>query len=74
MLALFLLFIITLLCLFGPILSPWPMDEIDWDNMGTAPDLSAAHYFGTDASGRDLYMRTLHGGRLSFLEGFWRRL
>ena len=69
MLALFLLFIITLLCLLGPMLSPWPMDEIDWDNMGTVPDFSAAHYFGTDASGRDLYARTLHGGRISLMVG-----
>ena len=69
MVALLLLFTIALLCLFGPALSPWPMDEIDWDNMGTAPDLSAAHYFGTDASGRDLYARTLHGGRISLMVG-----
>jgi len=69
MLSLFLLFSITLLCLLGPLLSPWPMDEIDWDNMGAAPDFSLAHYFGTDSSGRDLYSRTLHGGRISLMVG-----
>jgi len=69
MLALALLFLMMLLCVFGPMLSPWPLDEIDWDNMGAAPDVSIAHYFGTDASGRDLYVRTLHGGRISLMVG-----
>ena len=69
MLSLYCLFFIALLCVFGPMLSPWPLDEIDWDNMGTRPDFSTAHYFGTDASGRDLYTRTLYGGQISLMVG-----
>ena len=47
----------------GPWLSPWQFDAIDWDAIDAAP--SAAHWFGTDGSGRDLLVRTLSGARVS---------
>ena len=31
---------------------------------------SSAHWFGTDTTGRDVYSRTIHGGRVSMLVGF----
>ncbi|CAA6804679.1 MAG: Oligopeptide transport system permease protein OppC (TC 3.A.1.5.1) [uncultured Thiotrichaceae bacterium] len=61
--------VIVLLCVFGPMLSPWSFDEPDWDNIGTPPDFSTHHYFGTDENGRDLFVRTLHGGRISLMVG-----
>ncbi|KAG1649068.1 Oligopeptide transport ATP-binding protein OppD [Nymphon striatum] len=64
-----LLLIIALLCVFGPFFSPWELDSVDWDNMGTAPDFESAHYFGTDSNGRDLFVRTLEGGRISLMVG-----
>ena len=33
------------------------------------PPLSGGHLFGTDSLGRDLFTRTLHGGRMSLLIG-----
>lgn len=39
----------------------------DWEALSQAP--SAAHWFGTDAIGRDVMARTLAGGRLSLAIG-----
>ncbi len=61
--------LITLVCVLGPLFSPHPYDEIYWDNMGTAPDIASGFYFGTDANGRDLLVRTLVGGRISLMVG-----
>lgn len=60
---------ITLVCLFGPALSPWALDEIDWESIAAPPSWEGAHYFGTDALGRDLFVRSLSGGRISLLVG-----
>ena len=37
--------------------------------MSTAPTLEGYHFFGTDASGRDLLVRTAIGGRISLMVG-----
>jgi oligopeptide transport system permease protein len=60
---------ITLLCIIGPELSQWQFDDVDWDNMGTSPSILTGHLLGTDANGRDLLVRTLHGGRISLTVG-----
>jgi oligopeptide transport system permease protein len=57
------------LMLFGPYFSPYEIEFIDWENMSVPPDSSTQHYFGTDAMGRDLFVRTLQGGRISLLVG-----
>ncbi len=69
MASLILLWLIVLICLFAPALSPWDLDTVDWDNIGTPPDFASKHYFGTDANGRDLFVRTLQGGRISLMVG-----
>jgi len=51
---------------------PWLLDlpdphRPDWDALSAAP--SPAHWFGTDAIGRDVLARTLAGGRLSLAIG-----
>ena len=60
---------IALLSLLAPWLSPHGFDAIDWERIGAAPDWGSAHYFGTDAVGRDLLARTLQGGRISLMVG-----
>ncbi len=61
--------VVVVLSVLAPYLSPWPYDEVDWDNIQTPPDFAVGHYFGTDENGRDLFVRTLHGGRVSLSIG-----
>ncbi len=67
--AMVLLALIALLVVAAPWLSPWEFDAIDWDNISTPPNLATKHWFGTDSVGRDLFVRTLYGGRMSLLVG-----
>lgn len=62
-----LLITMVLLCLIGPLLAPWSAAHLDFDAVAQAP--SARHWFGTDSVGRDLFARTLEGGRISLLVG-----
>ncbi|KMW57731.1 Dipeptide transport system permease protein DppC [Candidatus Rhodobacter oscarellae] len=61
--------VITLICVFvglatlGPMLAPYDPTQIDIPNRLSAP--SAAHWLGTDAIGRDILSRLLHGARWS---------
>ncbi len=64
-----LLGIIVLLAVLAPWLSPFPYDEVYWDFVGAPPDLASGHIFGTDQNGRDLFVRTLYGGRVSLTVG-----
>jgi oligopeptide transport system permease protein len=64
-LALALLAAVALLALCAPLVSPWAYDSLDWHHLGQPPALGGAHWFGTDRLGRDLFVRTLHGVRLS---------
>jgi oligopeptide transport system permease protein len=62
--------LIGLLLLAGPALSPYAVDEIDFaGDWSQPPSVEDAHWFGTDSLGRDLFARTLHGGRVSLLVG-----
>ncbi len=65
--ALCLLALIGALALLGPWLSPWRFDSLDWQHLAQPPGATAAHWFGTDRLGRDLFVRTLYGLRLSLL-------
>ncbi|HYM41892.1 MAG TPA: ABC transporter permease subunit [Steroidobacteraceae bacterium] len=58
---------LALVALLAPAASPWAYDSLDWQHLAQPPGLSAAHWFGTDRLGRDLFVRTLHGVRLSLL-------
>jgi oligopeptide transport system permease protein len=56
---------LALLAVVAPLLSPWAYDSLDWRHLAQSPGLSASHWFGTDRLGRDLFVRTLYGLRLS---------
>jgi len=61
--------VMVLAVVFGPMLLPWEADFTDWDHTSSPPSLETGHWFGTDAVGRDLLVRTLEGGRISLLVG-----
>jgi oligopeptide transport system permease protein len=61
--------VIAGLALFAPWLSPHPYDEIYWERILAPPDFEHAHWFGTDGNGRDLFVRTLYGARVSLMVG-----
>ena len=63
-----LIILIILLAVFGPLLSPYTYSEQDFARKNQGP--SAEHWFGTDALGRDLFTRVLHGARISLSIGF----
>ncbi|MGI1678304.1 MAG: oligopeptide ABC transporter permease OppC [Cellvibrionaceae bacterium] len=67
--SLIILGIIIVLVLIAPLLSPYAFDDPDWDHIQQPPSLSTNHYFGTDGIGRDLFVRTLYGGRISLMVG-----
>src|SRR5260370_23360311 len=57
----------ALFAVLAPLLSPWGYDSLDWQHLAQPPGHVAAHWFGTDRLGRDLFVRTLYGVRLSLL-------
>ncbi len=67
--ALFILVMFTVIVIVVPWFSSYSIDETDWDNISIPPSLVSGHLFGTDGLGRDLFVRTLQGGRISLLVG-----
>ena len=60
-----LLFVLVAISLIGPFLIANEPTKINMDARLDAP--SAAYWFGTDAFGRDVFSRTISGGRISLL-------
>src|SRR5947207_5443631 len=59
---------IILAALFAPWLSPH--DPLAIDPLARLQAASPQHLLGTDVIGRDLWSRTIHGGRVSLVVGF----
>jgi oligopeptide transport system permease protein len=55
--------------ILGPILSPNDLETLDWTHVAADPGFAHAHWFGTDRLGRDLFVRTLAGARVSMAVG-----
>ena len=62
--------VIVLLALAGPWIVPYPDDVAGGVNLsGKLQSPSAAHWFGTDEVGNDIFTRVIIGARLSLLVG-----
>ncbi|MGI6684688.1 MAG: oligopeptide ABC transporter permease [Bacillota bacterium] len=64
-----LLTIILLFCFFGPLFSPYELQETNLLEAKQPPSLS--HWLGTDGAGRDVLLRLMYGGRISLMVGFF---
>ena len=74
LMSVFILFAMLIVAFFGPLLSQWDYETIDWALTGNAaemgaPNIENGHYFGTDDLGRDLYSRVLQGTQISLMVG-----
>ena len=67
--AFILMLVVALLSIIGPWLSPNSTDALDWTHVAVSPSLENAHWMGTDRLGRDLFVRTLAGTRVSLAIG-----
>ena len=54
---------LIVLSISSPYFSEWDFEQMDFNAMETAPSLT--HWFGTDQVGRDLYIRTMSGIKVS---------
>jgi oligopeptide transport system permease protein len=69
--------LIAVLAVLAPLLSPYAYDEVNYDIIACAPGwwpaeascIAPGHIFGTDSVGRDLFVRTLYGARVSLAVG-----
>lgn len=66
-LSLVILVILTVIAVFGPMLSKFNYYTNDMNSLSISPN--KVHYFGTDELGRDLYVRVLYGMRISLAVG-----
>ncbi len=67
--ALCIVVILVAMALVGPWLSPNNLEALDWSHVAAWPGMAHAHWFGTDRLGRDLFVRTLDGARVSLAVG-----
>jgi oligopeptide transport system permease protein len=67
--ALGIIVVLIALALVGPWLNPNNIESLDWAHVAAEPGWIGSHWFGTDRLGRDLFVRTLEGTRVSLAVG-----
>lgn len=63
------LLLIALTSILVPMFWPHGIEDASWESIMAPPSLADWHWFGTDANGRDLLVRTFYGGRISLTIG-----
>ena len=61
------LLFILVLAIVGPWISPYAFQDTNFDAILQSPALSEARYFGTDEFGRDQFVRTMLGIRITLM-------
>ncbi len=59
------LLVIAIVAIIGPLASPHGYETTDFNNGLLAPSLADQRYFGTDDLGRDQFVRTMMGARIT---------
>ena len=67
--SLYVVAILVLIAIFGPMLWVHPIDAIYPDRVAIGPTFAHLHLLGTDTEGRDMVARTMFGLRISLLVG-----
>lgn len=63
LIGLIILIVVITMAILGPVFAPYSYDEQNMALRNAQP--SAAHWFGTDKMGRDIFVRILYGARIS---------
>lgn len=61
--------LIAIMSIIGPAMSPHTLEDLSWESIGIAPTFENNHWFGTDDTGRDMWVLTWHGARISLTIG-----
>lgn len=69
MVSIIILSTVVLLAVFADFLSPNSFETNNYDLISIGPTFQGFHIFGTDGNGRDLFIRTLYGARVSLAVG-----
>lgn len=67
--SIFVLLGIAAAAILVPILWPHGIEDANWELISSPPAFDNFHWFGTDANGRDLFVRVFYGGRISLTIG-----
>lgn len=69
MTSIWILAFIALASILVPMVWPHGIEDANWETILIPPTWENQHWFGTDANGRDLFVRTFYGGRISLTIG-----
>lgn len=67
--SIFVLALIAASAILVPLFWPHSIEEASWESILIGPTRENWHWFGTDANGRDLFVRVFYGGRVSLTIG-----
>jgi oligopeptide transport system permease protein len=69
MLGVIMLGLIAFMAIIGPMMSPHTLEDLAWDAISIPPTFENSHWFGTDDTGRDLWVSVWVGARVSLAIG-----